>query len=445
MIHIEGLAVHHDPNARRQDARSKQALRQILQPVRSLESQRCHGAGEDDRVLYRTQMSLQQPPGGHHRVSTMRDHHRSVRQPGAHGIQYHLAIGIRHIEAVFVHERGDIDFHIRQPQLRKVAIDFRQQILDLPALLGVDLLHRAAGGNEMNLHTSNPQVYRQCHTGNVRAAAILLTCAWLCSAQDARSLVARAVATDDHSYRLARNYTYKIHDEIQELNSSGGVKSVHSTVDEVLYVGGKTYLHPLEKDGKPLPEKEAQKEQAKLDRAVEEASRLSEAERAKRIEEQEHDIAKRRAQFKEIPDAFDYTLVGDAVIAGRGAWEISAKPRADYHGELHGILRNLEGTLWIDKQDYSWVKFEAEVLKPFSIGWFLARVGEGTHLSYELMPVGTQDAAGARKTEFWVPKSIALRASARLALVRRMNVEQKITFSDYRRFQTDSRIVPTEE
>jgi hypothetical protein len=50
---------------------------------------------------------------------------------------------------------------------------------------------------------------------------------------------------------------------------------------------------------------------------------------------------------------------------------------------------------------------------------------------------------GSGKDEFWVPKAIALKASARLALVRRVNVEQRITFSDYRRFQTDSRIVST--
>jgi hypothetical protein len=38
-----------------------------------------------------------------------------------------------------------------------------------------------------------------------------------------------------------------------------------------------------------------------------------------------------------------------------------------------------------------------------------------------------------------------LKASARLALVRKINVEQKVTFTDYRRFQTDSRILSTDE
>src|ERR1700691_5724224 len=158
----------------------------------------------------------------------------------------------------------------------------------------------------------------------MRFAALLFIGACICFGQDARSLVARAVAADDHRYRLARDYTYKIGDEIRELNAAGGVKSVHSTLDEVLYIGGKRYFRPLEKDGKPIPANQAHKEQVKLDRAAAAASRLTEAEHDKRIADEERDIAKRRAQFKGVPDAYDYKLVGESVIAGRGAYEIAA-------------------------------------------------------------------------------------------------------------------------
>ncbi len=269
----------------------------------------------------------------------------------------------------------------------------------------------------------------------MRWAALLFAGVCICFAQDARSLVARAVAADDHSDRLARDYTYEIRDEIRELNAQGGVKAVHSTLDEVLYIGGRRYFRPLEQDGKPISEAKARREQDKLDRAAAEASRLTEAQRNMRIEEAERDRAKSRAQFKDIPDAYDFKLVGEAIIDGRGAYEITATPRSGYHGELRGILHSLEGTLWIDKHDFIWVKFEAEVLKPFSLGWFLARVGQGTHLSYEMMRVNN---------ELWVPKEISLKASARLALLKKVNVEQEITFSDYRKFQTDSRVVPAD-
>ena len=79
---------------------------------------------------------------------------------------------------------------------------------------------------------------------------------------------------------------------------------------------------------------------------------------------------------------------------------------------------------------------EADVLKPFSLGWLLARVGAGTHLTYEMMRVND---------DLWAPKRILLKASARLLVLRKVNVEQELTFSDYRKFQTDSRIVSSTE
>jgi hypothetical protein len=54
------------------------------------------------------------------------------------------------------------------------------------------------------------------------------------------------------------------------------------------------------------------------------------------------------------------------------------------------------------------------------------------------MRVGTSD-----NDELWVPKEVSLKAEARLALLKKVNVEQEITFTDYRKFQTDSRIVST--
>jgi hypothetical protein len=265
-----------------------------------------------------------------------------------------------------------------------------------------------------------------------RAALLFFTGALLSNAQDARALVAQAVAADDHSNRLARDYTYKVRDETRELDSAGKVKSIHSTLDEVLYIAGKRYFRPLEKDGKPVPAAQARKEQAKLDRAADEAGRLSETEHEKRLTDAENERAKQRAQFKDIPDAYDFKLLGDATIDGRPAYKIGASPRSAYHGQFKGILHNVEGTLWIDKQDLDWVKVEADVLKPFSLGLFLARVGAGTHLSFEMMRVNN---------ELWAPRRLTLRASARLMMMKKVNVEEELTFTDYRKFQTDSQIV----
>jgi hypothetical protein len=257
----------------------------------------------------------------------------------------------------------------------------------------------------------------------------------MCVAQDARSIVERAVMAWDRNDRLMLDYTYKVRDEVRELKANGGVKSDHSTLDDVMYIGGKRYFRPLEKDGKPLPAKEEKSEEAKLERAASEAGRLTEPEHEKRIEDAERDRLKRREQFRDIPEAYDFKLLGETPIEGRATWEIEATPRQEYHGKFGGLFRNIEGKLWIDKQDYEWTKVEAEVLDTFSLGWFLARINKGTHISYEMTRVND---------ELWAPGHIALTASARIALMKKINAEQEVTFTDYRKFRTDSRIVSSE-
>jgi hypothetical protein len=269
----------------------------------------------------------------------------------------------------------------------------------------------------------------------MRLAVLLALTVSSAYAQEASAIVRRSARMDSRNDRLTRNYTYKVLNEMRDLDSAGRVKATHTTLDEVLYVGGRRYLHPLEKDGKPLPAGEAKKEQAKLDRAVAEASRLSDAERATREDEEERRREKRREQVQYIPEAFDFTLLGEEVLNGRAAWRIRATPRRDYKGPYGFMLRNLEGTIWIDKRDYEWVKVDADVLDPISIGLFLARIGKGTRLSFENFRVND---------EIWAAKHISLRASARLALMKKLDAEQELTFSDYRKFQTDSRMVSTE-
>jgi hypothetical protein len=271
---------------------------------------------------------------------------------------------------------------------------------------------------------------------------LLLTCIGNASAadasaadNDARAIVARAVAAYERSDTLARNYTYKARSEVHELDSKGKVKAVHSTTAEVLPIGGKSYFHELAKDDRPLPKGEAAKETARLDRATAAASQMTEADRRKAVEDAQRERAKRRAELKDVPDAFDFKMLRPEEINGRAVWRIEATPRPGYKGAYKGILHNVEGRLWIDQQDDHWVKADLDVLHAFSLGLFLARVGEGTRLTYEMMRVND---------ELWVPKQLTLKASARLVLLKKLNIKQTVTFSEYRRFQTDSRLISSE-
>jgi hypothetical protein len=43
--------------------------------------------------------------------------------------------------------------------------------------------------------------------------------------------------------------------------------------------------------------------------------------------------------------------------------------------------------------------------------------------------------------EVWLPKRIEAKASARLALVKKYRIESDTSFSNYRKFQVESRVV----
>ncbi len=115
---------------------------------------------------------------------------------------------------------------------------------------------------------------------------------------------------------------------------------------------------------------------------------------------------------------------------------IEAKPRPGYRGKNQGFLSKLQGKFWINKSDYHWVKVEAETLDTISFGLFIARLAKGSHLSFEQVRVND---------EVWLPKAASVTATARLALVKKLNLEQSTTWSNYRKFQTDSRITAATE
>ena len=252
-------------------------------------------------------------------------------------------------------------------------------------------------------------------------------CLW---AQDARAIVDRSIQATDRTTRLAEQYTYR------ELNVEKEGGKTTTRLYEILTLGGKRHRHLMERDGKPLPEKEARKEQEALDKALAEANRLTPEERQKREAQRKRRNDEERDRLKYIPDAFDFRLLREVNLNGRTVYEIAATPRQSYRGKYDSLLRNMRGRLFIDKQDYQWVRVEAEALDTISVGLFLARISKGARFTFEVTKVND---------EVWLPKRVTLDASGRLALLKRIDASVDMTFSEYRKFQADSRITSISE
>ncbi|HBY61436.1 MAG TPA: hypothetical protein DEH78_16565 [Solibacterales bacterium] len=268
-------------------------------------------------------------------------------------------------------------------------------------------------------------------------ALILVAAAGAC-AQDAREIVRQSVERDQFNSERAKDYTFIQREETRKLNGKNAVTSTESETFDVLMIEGRPYQRLVERNGKPLSVKEQQKEEEKYEKTLRDRKRESPAERNKRLAEVEKERREGRAFLKEVPDAYRFKLVGEQPLEGREVWVIEAEPRTDYkpRSRRGGLLMKFRGKLWISKGDYQWVRAEAEPIDTVSFGLFLARIAKGSKIEFQLMHVNN---------EVWMPRSIRLRVDARLALLKRFHEEQDIDFREYRKFQTDSRVVSAEE
>ncbi len=257
---------------------------------------------------------------------------------------------------------------------------------------------------------------------------------WPVLAQDPLEIVRRSLDRDTDNFERLKNYTYQQREENREFDPHGKLKKTESETTEVLIMAGRPYERVIARDDKALSEKDARKEQEKMDRELARRQNLSEKEQAK-IEKER---AEKRKFLRELPDAFSFRLVGQEEISGKPAWVIDAEPRRDFHPKEFNarMLHKVRGKIWVDQGEYQWVKVEGEVLDTLSFGLALFRLAAGGRMSFEQTRVND---------EVWLPAHIHIRADARLAYVKKVRAEIDITYRDYKKFQADSRLVAEPE
>ncbi len=250
---------------------------------------------------------------------------------------------------------------------------------------------------------------------------------------DAREIMRKATERNELNWKLARQYTFVQRSEERQLDSKGNVKSRESETWDVTLLEGEPYTRLIAKNDKPLSAKDEKKEQERLEKNLKEEQK----ERAKRRAKTEKRREERRKFMLEIQDAYDFRRLPDETVDDRPTYVLEATPRPGYKPKTRegGMLSKMRGKLWISQDDFIWVKVEAEVIDTISLGLFMFRINKDMRMSFTSTRVND---------EVWLPKSALLRGSARLALLKKYNGEFETTWRDYKRFQTESKIVAIE-
>jgi hypothetical protein len=137
----------------------------------------------------------------------------------------------------------------------------------------------------------------------------------------------------------------------------------------------------------------------------------------------------------EVADAYNFKFVGIEKLGGRDNYVIDANPKPDYKPvrKEAKILSKLRGRMWIDTSDSQVAKLDVQVIDTVSFGLFVARLHQGSRLVVENTRVND---------EVWLQQHVRVTADVRLALLKDFNFDVDVTDHDYKKFRTDTKILP---
>jgi hypothetical protein len=253
-----------------------------------------------------------------------------------------------------------------------------------------------------------------------------------------KELIQKVADHDIENDKKQRDYTYIERDVENKLDGKGQTKSTETKTYEVLEIYGEQVQRLIEKDDKPISEKEAAKEEEKIQKIIDKRKKESDQDRKKREAKEEKDREEGRQFVREISDAYNFTLLGTELVGGREAWAIQAEPRPGFvpHMKYANYLPKFRGRVWIDKTDLQLARMDVECLDTVSWGLFLVRFHKGSHFMLEQTRVND---------EVWLPSQVAANIDVRLAVLKDYKVDMEQTFRDYKKFRTDSKIVGVSE
>ena len=248
-----------------------------------------------------------------------------------------------------------------------------------------------------------------------------------------RELLRRVADNDMANDKRLRDYTYIERQETNMLDGHGKIKKTESRTSDVLEIYGEQVERLIAKDDKPLSEKDAKKEDEKIQKIIDKRKNESDTDRRKRLEKEEKDREEDRKFVKEVADAFNFRLRDSEMVNGREAWVLDGDPRPGYEprGKEAKIMVKFKGRIWIDKAELQWVKLDLTSLDNISFGFILARLHKGAHVMVETTRVND---------EVWLPKEVQFHVDGRLALFKGFNADVEQTFRDYKKFRADTKI-----
>lgn len=252
---------------------------------------------------------------------------------------------------------------------------------------------------------------------------------------DIRQLILDVERNEKASEALQRDYTYHVHTEEQDFDSSGRTKKTTVTDAESLTIEGVRVNRVTSRNGRPLTPDEAKKESERIDKAVAKGKARREKNEAKGRDT--NDRGDELISASRILELGTFSNPRRIMLDGRSTIVVdyTGDPNAKTRSSAEGVIRDLVGTAWIDEQDRALIRGEGHFVNDYKIAaGLVADIHKGTSFSFRATKINN---------EVWLPARIEGQGTARILLFVKVNGHLTVITSDYRKFRTTTTIIPS--
>ena len=223
--------------------------------------------------------------------------------------------------------------------------------------------------------------------------------------------------------KVRENYTFREMQQTDDLDSNGQVKKTESQESEIFFVNGHHIERLVKKNGKDLSADEQKKEQEKVTKEVEKASKLDPN---KSLHEGEEISVSRILSIIKVSNPRRISLNGRDTIA----FDFIGDPHAKTHGLAEDASKKMAGTVWVDEKDREVAKLTVHFDDNFHVGGgLLANIQAGSSFQFEQAKINN---------ELWLPTGGEAHIQARVLLVKGYRENMRFHDSDFQRFHTDA-------
>lgn len=259
---------------------------------------------------------------------------------------------------------------------------------------------------------------------------LFLASGQIAAGDELRETVRRSLAGLRAESERADQYLYRTRNDRRELDAGGKVASQSSYVWERIEIDGFTFGRTLERDGKPLSDRERADEEKAIQKRLAELRapvKTAGAAGGSGVSARRGPAGGGQDWFQEFPDALDYRLLGQELLDGRPTLHLAASPRPGYQAKnmRARVFEKMKGELWIDLATSELAKVDAEMFDTVSVGFgVLGKIEKGTRFAMRRRVMTTD--------QQWFTEERTIRFSARVLLLKSIRTESTSLLSDYR-------------